>query len=92
MSEMTPVAIEGALACDYAGETAIGLLDALIDAMTFAKPGVDAHRTATELARLADGAGYVAQELEALLQLSPRPLDDKEAEDAHSEPRTASAR
>lgn len=76
MSEMTPVAVEGALACDYAGETAIGLLDALIDAMTYAKPGVDAHRTATELARLADGAGYVAQELEALLKAAPATIQE----------------
>ncbi|MBZ6379891.1 hypothetical protein B5C34_13760 [Pacificimonas flava] len=67
MSEMTPVAIEGALTCDYAGETAVGLLDALIDSMTMMRPGRDAARLATELHRLADGAAFVAQELETLM-------------------------
>ncbi|MGB3724077.1 MAG: hypothetical protein WA979_14825 [Pacificimonas sp.] len=67
MSVMTPVRTEGALACDYAGETAVSLLDSLTDAMTLARPGHDAASFAGDLKRLADGAAFVAQELEAIL-------------------------
>ena len=75
MSEMTPVQVEDALACDYAGETAIGLLDALLDSMTLARPGHDAARFAGELRRLGDGAGFVAQELATLLSGTPEAVE-----------------
>ncbi len=68
MSAMTPIETEGALACDYAGETAIGLLDALTDAMTLARPGKDAATFAADLRRLGDGSAFVAQELNAILK------------------------
>lgn len=58
---------ENAAAADYATRTSVGLLDALIDSMTLARPGHDADRFAVDLKRLGDGAARAAYELEALL-------------------------
>ena len=73
MSDMTPVQVEGALACDYAGETAVGLLDALMESMVLVRPGRSSAKIASDLYRLGDGAAYVAQELEALVSGRPAP-------------------
>ncbi|MEE4350336.1 MAG: hypothetical protein V2J26_08920 [Pacificimonas sp.] len=86
MSEMSPIAVEGALACDFVGETTLGLLDALLDSMALAKPGVDAAMVARELARLGDGAAYVAQEVEGLLH---DPVTASPAGPVPAEPRAA---
>ena len=87
---MSPVRVEEALACDYAGETAVGLLDALMDAMTLAKPGRDAARLADDLRRLGDGAGFVAQELGGLVAggVPAAPLNDSDV----APPRRVAAR
>lgn len=58
---------ENTAAADYATKTAVGLLDALIDAMTLARPGKDAKTFADDLKRLGDGAARAAYELDALL-------------------------
>ncbi|MEO0500411.1 MAG: hypothetical protein AAF205_07635 [Pseudomonadota bacterium] len=51
----------------YVADTTVGLLDALHDAMTLARPGQDCAAFAGDLRRLGDGAAYVAQELEAMV-------------------------
>lgn len=47
-------------------ETAVGLLDALIDGAAAALPGVTADRYARDLRRLGDGAAQAVAELEIL--------------------------
>ncbi len=64
---MADIYSEETAAADYASRTSIGLLDALIDAMTLARPGADACAFAGDLKRLGDGAARAAYELEALL-------------------------
>ena len=54
-------------AADYATSTSVSLLDALIDAMTLARPGKDASAFATDIKRLGDGAARAAYELDNLL-------------------------
>jgi hypothetical protein len=54
-------------AADFATTTSVGLLDALLDAMTLARPGHDAGNFAADLKRLGDGAARAAYELDSLL-------------------------
>ena len=54
-------------AADYATSTSVSLLDALIDAMTLARPGKDASAFPTDITRLGDGAARAAYELDGLL-------------------------
>lgn len=58
---------ENNAAADFATRTSVGLLDALVDAMTLARPGKDAGTFAADLKRLGDGAARAAYELDALL-------------------------
>lgn len=60
-------------AADYATRTSVGLLDALIDTMTLARPGHDAGRFAVDLKRLGDGAARAAYELDNLLDEAAAP-------------------
>ena len=60
-------------AADYATSTSVSLLDALIDAMTLARPGKDAGIFATDIKRLGDGAARAAYELDGLLD-PPAPV------------------
>jgi len=63
-------------AADYATRTSVGLLDALIDAMTLARPGKDAGTFSADLKRLGDGAARAAYELESLLDsATPAPIE-----------------
>lgn len=89
MSELTPIEVEGALASDYATDTAVGLLDALADAMALARPGRDSARFATDLRRLGDGAAFVAQELGAIMRGEALPAESSRALDGKSRVRTA---
>ncbi|MGB7406246.1 MAG: hypothetical protein WA906_11195 [Pacificimonas sp.] len=69
MSVMQPIDAEGAIALDFASDTAVDLLATLHDAMTIARPGQDAAMFADDLRRLADGAAWIAQEMEAMLDV-----------------------
>lgn len=89
MSELTPIQTEGALASDYASDTVVGLLDALCDAMTLARPGRDGARFADDLRRLGDGAAFVAQELTAILRGEALPAEASPALDTESRVRAA---
>ncbi|MBV7256727.1 hypothetical protein KCG44_08000 [Pacificimonas sp. WHA3] len=94
MGDRTDVTVEGVTACDYISETAIGLLDALHDAMTLARPGKDCSRYADDLRRLGEGSAFVAQELEAILRSSGKasvPADGKRETARHAERRARSA-
>jgi hypothetical protein len=64
---MVAVPDHKAFATDLATQTNLGLLDALIEAMTLARPGVDAAQLAGDLRRLGAGAERCAAEVEALL-------------------------
>ena len=64
---MNAIETERAVAVDQASGTVVGLLDALCDTMTLARPGADAARYAQDLRRLGDGAAFVAQELTAIV-------------------------
>lgn len=58
---------------DYALETSVGLLDALLDAAASVEPGRDAARYASELACLGHSAAHAARDL-AMLAPAPAPL------------------
>jgi hypothetical protein len=58
---------------DYALETSVGLLDALLDAAAAVQPGQNAARYAAELACLGHSASHAARDL-AMLAPAPLPL------------------
>jgi len=51
---------------DYALETSVGLLDALLDAASAVEPGHNAARYASELSCLGHSAGHAARDLAML--------------------------
>lgn len=69
---MTDIQFDVALA-DYALDTSVALLDALLDSASAARPGVDADHYATELARLARESAVAAADISFVIADQPAP-------------------